>query len=63
MKKIREADFQVFKKESQRELGADIEGVTRLDRLVLVDQKDGKEGLYRAFRQRRQERFQDIEGI
>jgi hypothetical protein len=43
MKKIREADFQIFKKESEKELGADIEGVTRLDRLVLVDQKDGKD--------------------
>ncbi len=44
MKKIREVDL-VLKKESQRELGADIEGVTRLDRLVLVDQKTG-ENLY-----------------
>ena len=43
MKKIREADFQIFRKESEKELGADIEGVTRLDRLVLVDQKDGKD--------------------
>ncbi len=37
--KIREADFQIIKKESQKELQADIEGVTRLERLVLVDQK------------------------
>jgi len=43
MKKIREADFQIFKKESEKELGADLEGVTRLERLVLVDQKDGKD--------------------
>jgi hypothetical protein len=39
--KIREADFQIFKKESKKELQADIEGVTRLERLVLVDQKTG----------------------
>jgi hypothetical protein len=39
--RIREADFQIFKKESQKELQADIEGVTRLERLVLVDQKTG----------------------
>lgn len=43
MKKIREADLQVFKKESQKELQADIEGVTRLERLVLVDQKTGED--------------------
>ena len=41
--KIREADFQIFKKESQKELQADIEGVTRLQRLVLVDQKTGED--------------------
>jgi len=41
--KIREADFQILKKESQKELQADIEGVTRLERLVLVDQKTGKD--------------------
>jgi hypothetical protein len=41
--KIREADFQIFKKESQKELQADIEGVTRLERLVLVDQKTGED--------------------
>lgn len=41
--KIREADFQIFKKESKKELQADIEGVTRLQRLVLVDQKTGKD--------------------
>ena len=43
MKKTRDADFQIFRKESEKELGADIEGVTRLERLVLVDQKDGKD--------------------
>lgn len=43
MKRIREADFQIFKNESQKELQADIEGATRLDRLVLVDQKTGKD--------------------
>lgn len=43
MKKNRDADFQIFNKESGKELGADIEGVTRLERLVLVDQKDGKD--------------------
>jgi len=41
--KIREADFQIFKKESKKELQADIEGVTRLERLVLVDQKTGED--------------------
>ena len=41
--RIREADFQIFKKESKKELQADIEGVTRLERLVLVDQKTGKD--------------------
>lgn len=41
--KIREADFQIFKKESKKELQADIEGVTRLQRLVLVDQKTGED--------------------
>jgi len=41
--KIREANFQIFKKESQKELQADIEGVTRLERLVLVDQKTGED--------------------
>jgi hypothetical protein len=41
--KIREADFQIIKKESQKELQADIEGVTRLERLVLVDQKTGED--------------------
>lgn len=40
---IREADFQIFKKESNKELQADIEGVTRLQRLVLVDQKTGED--------------------
>ena len=43
MKKTRDADFQIFRKESEKELGADIEGVTRLERLLLVDQKDGKD--------------------
>jgi hypothetical protein len=43
MKKTREADFQIFKKESQKELQADIEGATRLERLVLIDQKTGKD--------------------
>jgi hypothetical protein len=41
--KIREADFQIFKNHSQKEVQADIEGVTRLERLVLVDQKTGKD--------------------
>ena len=41
--KIREADFQIIKKESQKELQADIEGVTRLERFVLVDQKTGED--------------------
>ncbi len=41
--KIREADFQIFKKESKKELQADIEGVTRLERLILVDQKTGED--------------------
>jgi hypothetical protein len=41
--KIREADFQIFKKESKKEIQADIEGVTRLERLVLVDQKTGED--------------------
>jgi hypothetical protein len=41
--KIREANFQIIKKESQKELQADIEGVTRLERLVLVDQKTGED--------------------
>lgn len=41
--KIREADFQIFKKESKKELQADIEGVTRLQRLVIVDQKTGED--------------------
>ena len=41
--KIREAEFQIFKKKSKKELQADIEGVTRLERLVLVDQKTGKD--------------------
>lgn len=41
--KIREADFQISKKESEKELQADIEGVTRLQRLVLVDQKTGED--------------------
>jgi len=43
MKRIREADFQIFKKESQKELQADIEGATRLERLILVDQKTGED--------------------
>lgn len=41
--KIREAYFQIFKQESKKELQADIEGVTRLERLVLVDQKTGED--------------------
>ncbi len=41
--RIREADFQIFKKKSQKEIQADIEGVTRLERLVLVDQKTGED--------------------
>lgn len=41
--KIREADFQIFKKDSEKEVQADIEGVTRLERLVLVDQKNGED--------------------
>ena len=41
--KIREADFQIFKKDSEKEVQADIEGVTRLERLVLVDQKTGED--------------------
>ena len=41
--RIREADFQIFKKESRKEIQADIEGVTRLERLVLVDQKTGED--------------------
>lgn len=41
--RIREADFQILKKESKKELQADIEGVTRLQRLVLVDQKTGED--------------------
>jgi hypothetical protein len=41
--RIREADFQIFKKESKKEIQADIEGVTRLERLVLVDQKTGED--------------------
>lgn len=41
--KIRESNFQISKKESKKELQADIEGVTRLQRLVLVDQKTGED--------------------
>ena len=43
MKSIRDAEFQIFNKNSQKELQADIEGVTRLERLLLVDQKTGED--------------------
>lgn len=41
--RIREADFQIIKKDSEKEVQADIEGVTRLERLILVDQKTGED--------------------
>lgn len=43
MKKIRDADFQILKKESPNDIQANIEGVTRLERLILVDQKTGED--------------------
>lgn len=43
MKKIRDADFQILKKESTNDIQANIEGVTRLERLILVDQKTGED--------------------
>jgi hypothetical protein len=46
MKKNRNAYLKVTNKTNDGfdwEMSADIEGVSRMDRLVLVDQKDGKE--------------------
>jgi hypothetical protein len=48
MKKSRNAYLKVTNKGNNSggfdfEMAADIEGITRVDRLVLVDQKDGKE--------------------
>lgn len=44
MKKNRNAYLRVHNNYgSGYDMSADIEGVTRLDRLILIDQKDGKE--------------------
>lgn len=44
MKKIRNAYFRVNNSDgSSYDVSADIEGVTRVERLVVLDQKDGKE--------------------